>query len=205
MPVKTGAAITAVSCVAIGTQMTILLRKQIDFRLLAVPLSFALLTIALGMRLLLMFPDRTLRVALAVLILSVTVFFFITQKYKIELKKSAFNGAVAGLLTGLSTGTYNIVGPFLSVYYFHTAPSTLAYKASLEFSYLVASLVSTGFHIYHGNFNQRVLPLILASCLGALAAGSLGLKVFKKIDRAGIAKIVYFILPLLALILLLKN
>lgn len=205
LPMRYCSAISAVTVVAIGVQMVIILRKSIDLKIVALPIISAFLTINLGIYLLMTFEDIILKVILSGLIFFLTGFFFYCQKNRIELKKTTFNSVFFGLLTGVSTGMFNIVGPFFLVYYMNITNNTLAFKASMEFSFLMAGLYSSVMHIFYGNISTVTIPFILSSVFASLIAGIFGIKIFKRIDRRRISLMIYILLPLLALMLLMKT
>lgn len=206
LPMPLCSAISAVTVVTIGLQMTLTLRKNLKFRTILLPLVFCFLTINLGLYLLNRFDEFILRVILAGLLLLVTCIFFILRKKQINLPNRWYSAAGAGLLTGLSTGLFNIVGPFLMVYYLSICENTLHLKASLEFSFLLAGLYTTFMHTFvYGNINAAVLPELLSSVAAALLAGVLGLKLYRKIDKDKIALFVYILLPIMAGVLILNG
>jgi hypothetical protein len=205
LPMRYCSAISAATVVAIGIQMVIILRKNIELKVVALPIISAFFTINLGIFLLMTFEDSILKLILAGLIFFLTGFFFYCQKNRIELKKTTFNSVFFGLLTGITTGMYNIVGPFFLVYYMNITNDTLTFKASMEFSFLMAGLYSSVRHIMVGNISSITLPFILASICASLIAGTVGIRIFKRIDRNKITMMIYILLPLLAIMLLIKN
>lgn len=206
LPMPLCSAISAVTVVTIGLQMTLTLRKELKFKTIVLPLVFCFLTINLGLYLLNRFDELMLRIILAGLLILVTAIFFILRKNQITLPDRWYSAAGAGLLTGLSTGLFNIVGPFFMVYYLNVSQSTLHLKASLEFSFLLAGLYTTFMHTFvYGNISAAVLPELLSSVSAALLAGVLGLKLYRKIDKDKIALFVYILLPVMAGVLILNG
>lgn len=206
LPLPLCSAISAVTVVTIGLQMTFTLRKSLKLKTIALPLGFCLLTVNLGLYLLDRFDELTLRSILAGLLVLVTCLFFIMRRKKITLPDRWYSAAGAGMLTGLSTGLFNIVGPFFMIYYLNICESTLHLKASLEFTFLLSGLYTTFMHtfVYH-NINLSVLPELLSSVSAALLAGALGLRLYRKIDKEKIVLFVYILLPVMAAILILNG
>lgn len=206
LPMHLCSAISAVTVVTIGLQMTLTLRKDLKLKTIILPLIFCFLTINLGLYLLNRFDELMLRIILASLLILVTCIFFILRKKQITLPDRWYSAAGAGLLTGLSTGLFNIVGPFFMVYYLNVCETTLQLKASLEFSFLLAGLYTTFMHTFvYGNINAAVLPELLSSVCAALLAGALGLKLYRKINKDKIALFVYILLPIMAAVLLING
>jgi len=202
LPLKICSAISAFTAMVIAVQMTALLRKSINFRVIAVPVTCCLLSINLGMYILLHTPEKTMRLILASLIILLAVFFVFTQKRQIIVQNTVRNGILFGLVAGIATGMFNIIGPFLSVYYFNTSKDNLSFKGNLELSFLLTTSYTTALHVFYGNLNASVLPFAFCSAAVAVAAGFIGLRLYKKINNKILKRIIYVFLPLVALILI---
>ncbi len=199
LPMSTCSAISAVTVVVIGLQMSLTLRRHLRFRTIRLPVLCCLATINVGLFLLDRFPELLLRVILASLLLVVTGLFFFLRRKRIRLPGRWYCAAGVGFITGVSTGMFNIVGPFLMIYYMNVCDDTLHLKASLEFSFLIAGLYSAAMHLFvYRNITPAVLPYLMAAALAALLAGRLGLRIYRRIDRDKIALTVYLLLPLMA-------
>lgn len=202
LPMSTCSAISAVTVVAIGLQMSLSLRKELNFKTICLPVLGCLTTINLGLWLLDTFDEMVLRIILAGLLFLVTGLFFFMRVRKISLPDKWYTAVAAGMITGISTGMFNIVGPFLLVYYMNVCKSTLHMKASLEFSFLIAGMYSTIMHLLvYRNITWAVSPHIAASVVGALIAGVLGLKLYRKFNKDKIALFIYILLPIMAVLL----
>ena len=199
LSMSTCSAISAVTVVAIGLQMSLSLRKELKLKTILLPVAGCLTTINLGLWLLDTFDEMMLRIILAGLLLLVTGLFFFLRVKKIQLPDKWYVGLIAGLITGLSTGMFNIVGPFLLVYYMNVCKSTLHMKASLEFSFLIAGIYSTIMHLFvYQNITWQVSPHITGSVVAALLAGVLGLKLYRKFDKDKLSLFIYILLPIMA-------
>ncbi len=202
LPMRICSAVSAIVVVAIGIQMVIMLRKYLDWRIILVPVISCLITTNIGMYILMHYPEKMLRTILATFILVLTVYFFVSQKYKIAIKKSLLNDILFGMITGISTGMFNIVGPFFMIYYFSICDDNLSFKASMESSFLAAGLYSTVLHILYDNITLELAPLLLSSAIGAIAAGFIGLRLFQRLNRKIVLMVIYTALPLMAILLL---
>lgn len=206
LPMAQCSAISAVTIVAIAIQMTVTLRKNIRLKVIALPVLCCFLTINLGLYILDSFDEFTLRIILACLLFLVTGLFFFMRKRNISLPDRWYSGAGAGFITGLSTGMFNIVGPFLMIYYMNVCQSTLLLKASLESSFLLAGLYSASMHAFlYKNITAELIPALAVSVAGALIAGVWGLKVYKKINKDKIALAIYILLPLMGVNLIING
>ena len=206
LPMSVCSAISAVTVVVIGLQMTLVLCRELQWRLIVLPVFSCLTTINLGLYLLDQFDELLLRIILACLLLLVTAIFFIMRRRQLVLPNRWYTAVGAGLITGISTGMFNIVGPFFLVYYMNVCETPLSMKASLEFSFLLSGLYSSAMHlfVYH-NITLEAAPMLATSAAAALLAGVLGLKVFRKIDKNKISLVAYILLPLMAVNLIITG
>lgn len=199
LPMPACSAISAVIVVVIALQMCLTLHKYLKLRIILWPMIGCMLTINLGLWILNHCNEMHLRLILAALILFVTGLFFYTRVHQIHLENRWYYGLAAGMITGVSTGMFNIVGPFLMIYYMNVCESTLNMKASLEFSFLIAGLYSAVMHIFvFHDVTGEILPLMGLCAIAAIGAGLIGLQLYKKCDKDKISKFIYIILPLMA-------
>lgn len=206
LPMAQCSAISAIGVTVTGLQMAITLRKHLDLRLILLPVLGTFLTINLGLYMLNAYDELLLRVILAALLLAVTGIFLVMKRKNITLPRRWYSAAGTGLITGISTGLFNIVGPFLMIYYLNVCQSTLQLKASLELSFLLAGLYSTIMHTFvYNNITAAFFPELLATAAAVLLAGVLGLRLYRRIDKEKITRFVYIILPLMAATLILRG
>jgi len=206
LPMASCSAISAVTIVAIGMQMSLKLRANLKLSTIALPVLCCFATIYVGLFLLNTFDERVLRSILASLLVVVTAVSFLAKRMGGSISGKWYIAVVAGLLTGLSAGMFNVVGPFLMLYYINVCDDTLHMKASLEFSFLLAGLYSTAMHLFvYKNITTAVTPHIGASVAAALIAGLLGLKLYRKINREIISILVYILLLIMAVVLVLNS
>ncbi len=206
LPMADCSAISAICVVAIGIQMSITLRKNLDYKIILLPVLCCFLTINLGLYMLSIFDEMLLRIILAGLIIAVNMLFIIMKRRNIKLPGRWYTAAAAGLITGISTGLFNIVGPFLMIYYLNVCKNTLQLKASLESSFLLAGLYSVIMHTFiYKNINVSIAPELLAALAAVIIAGALSIKLYRKINKEKITLFVYIILPIMAVTLILKG
>lgn len=202
LPMRFCASITAVTEVVMGIQMVVMLRKDLNPKMILVPSLSCVLTIPLGMYILMHSPEKTLRVILAAFIVLLDLYFIFTQERKIKIKKCTRNGILFGLISGLSTGMFTITGPFLMVYYFSLCENSLSFKANIEFSFLISAIFSTILHIAYGNLSVAMLPYVGPAAAIAIVAGFLGLMLYRRLKKEMICRIMYAALPVMAFFLI---
>lgn len=207
LPMASCSAISAVTIVLIGLQMSLKLRAHLKVGTILVPMLCCFASINAGLYFLARFDELLLRLILSVLLVGVTTVSFLMRRTKVKRMYGRWPFAVAaGLLTGLSAGMFNVVGPFLMLYYLHVCENTLDMKASLEFSFLLAGLYASAMHLFaYRNINVAVVPHMVASMAAAIGAGYVGLGIYKKLNRDVITRLVYILLPVMALVLVIDS
>lgn len=204
IPLKDTAVIVAVYSCFSGGFMSYKLRNYIDFKLVLIPFLASIISVWGGVYLLLVTPEKIIKPILGIIIIIMTVFLFVISKREITVKINTKNGIMSGLISGLMSGAFNIGGPPLVVYYVHAAKDKLTYKASLDFTYFMTSLVVIISHIILGNFKIELLGNTLIGLLGVLIGSLVGLELLKILKRSELNQWVYVILFLSGLYLIFK-
>lgn len=190
--------------VVIAMQMTFSLRKHITVKKVLFPMFLCLLTLPVGIELIYIMDESLLRKVMGIFLLLLCVFFIVTEKRGSRFARGKFITVLFGLLTGLATGMFNIVGPFLNVLYFNTCDDNLEYKGNLEFSFLIAGCVSLLLNISHTRINTFLGINLVCSGLASVAAGWLGLKIYRKLSRGALKWLITAMLPVIGIIQLLR-
>lgn len=196
--------ISAAIIVVIGIQMTILLRQHIKIKKIIVPMAFCMLTTWLGIYIIRVTDARMMRTIMGVFLILLSFYFYLAEKFKFKLKKSFLTSLLIGSVTGITTGMFNIVGPFLSLYYYENSEDNLEFKANIEFSFLIAGIYSLGLNLYYVKVDAFLLKAIVTSAAGAIIAGLIGLRVFKKINKQKLKYIIIGVLPVMGFIQIFK-
>lgn len=205
LPMRTAAVISLLMTVYTGVMVSMMLRKSMNLRVAVFPVVASLLSIPLGVYLLLSFPEKLLRILLGVLIMALSIFFFINSKRNIKIKPHPMNGIVAGLVSGMTTGMFNIGGPPLVLYYLHATADKLVYRACLEFSFAVGAIFAFTNHIVHGNVDMQMFSYSLVGAAAVTIGNLMGLTLFKKLNPGVITKSVYAVMFVLSITIILKN
>lgn len=204
LPFRQCSVISAAVIVVIALQMTITLRKYISLKKLLLPMTFCLLTSAVGIWFISWADLYLLRKIMGVFLLVLSAYFYYTQKREIKIKRNFTSGLVIGLLAGIGAGLFNIAGPFLALYYYNICEDNLEFKADLECSFLIAGLFSLCCNLFSVGMTRSLGEAIAISGLAVLPAGVLGLRVFKKLERTNLKRIILCVLPLMGVIQLLN-
>ena len=204
LPFNQCSVISASVIVAIALQMTITLHKYISIKKMAVPMFSCLLFIKLGIELVDHLSESILRKIMGIFLLCLSGYFYYTQKHKKIIRVSRKDGILIGVLTGITTGMFNIVGPVLALYYIDNCKNHLEFKANLECSFLLAGLVSLGMNVYGIHITWELTTYVITSCLASVIAGMIGLKIFHKLNKEKVKYIILCILPFMGIIQLIK-
>ncbi|MDF2533711.1 MAG: putative permease [Clostridia bacterium] len=204
IPFQQSSVISAAIIVVIGVQMVISLRAHLKVKKVILPMTFCIMTTWIGIYIMRMTDENRMRMIMGIFLILLSLYFYITHKYKIRMKAGFLQGMVIGLLTGLLTGMFNIVGPFLMLYYYDNSEDNLEFKANIEFSFLVAGFYSFCLNLIYVKLDMFLISAIGASAVGAILAGIIGLYLFKKIDKDKLKYIIMGMLPIMGLILIFK-
>ncbi|HWQ59234.1 MAG TPA: sulfite exporter TauE/SafE family protein [Clostridia bacterium] len=205
LPYEQCLVISASTIVAIAVQMVVTLYRHIRLKKLLWPLVGCLATLGIGRYLISILDDRMAARVMGVFLILLAVFFYVTKRREISIKGNWRNGLAVGGVTGISTGMFNIVGPFLSLYYYDNCESTLEFKASLECSFLIAGLISLAINLSMVPLDAFTAGTAGLSAALSVAAGVVGLKVYHKLDKAKLKWIIIAVLPVMGVIQLLKG
>lgn len=204
IPYQQCSIISAAVIIVIAVQMTYSLRKHICIKKVILPMFFCMLTTGVGVWMIYTLDEVVLRKIMGVFLLLLCVFFLITERRQFKVAGGKPAGVIFGLLTGVATGMFNIVGPFLNVYYFSICKDNLEYKGNLEFSFLIAGCFSLCLNLKHTRMNYFLSTNIIVSGIAAVLAGFLGLKVYRKLKRNELKWLIVGILPIIGIIQFLR-
>lgn len=196
--------ISAAVIIVIGIQMTISLRSHIRIKKIILPMVFCILSTWVGIYIIRVTDESRIRIVLGIFLVLLSLYFYITSKFKIRMGNGFLTGMIIGLLTGISTGMFNITGPFLTLYYYENCEDNLEFKANIEFSFLAAGMYSLFLNLMYTKLDRFLVQAVLASAVGAVFAGIIGLHIFRKIDKQKLKYIITGILPLMGVILIFK-
>lgn len=204
IPFQQCSVISAAVIVVIGIQMTISLHSHLKIKKIIVPMTFCLMTTWLGIYIIRVTDENKMRMIMGVFLIFLGIYFYTTNKFNIRLKAGPATDVIIGLLTGLLTGMFNIVGPFLSLYYYDNSEDNLEFKANIEVSFLIAGIYSLCLNLIYVKPDAFLIKAIGLSAIGVIFAGIMGLHVFKKLDKGKLKYIIVGILPIMGLVLIFK-
>ena len=204
MPVKTAAVLSAISIFFISGTVCWKYRKSINYRVIIIPLFAALAFIHPGVYLLSIVNDQFFRKMLGLVIFLLTLLFLFIDKREIRIKPSLRNGFFAGATSGFLTGMFGVGGPPVVFYLLTAIEDNIAFKASLEFVFIIQGAAMLVSHGLSGNIEPNLTVYIVLSCLATVGGTLLGLKFFQNFDRNRLKQFVYCIMLILGILLIMK-
>lgn len=204
IPFQQCSIISAAVIIVIGIQMSYSLRSHLKIKKIILPMIFCSITTWLGIYIIRVTDENKMRTIMGIFLIFLAFYFHFTKKYNIRLKANFLNDMIIGLLTGITTGMFNIVGVFLTLYYYDICEDNMEFKANIEFSFLLAGIYSLIINLIYIKLDIFLLKAIVLSAISAIIAGIIGLNIFKKINKEKLKYIIICILPIMGIILILK-
>lgn len=204
LPYRQCSIISASLIIIIAVQMCFSLRTYIRLRKIWWPMLCCLSTLWIGIWLIKVLDASTMRKIMGVFLMLLALYFYAIKRFGICIRETWLNGAIIGVMTGLATGMFNIIGPFLTLYYYDNMDSTLEIKANLEFSFLIGGVTSLILNLAVMPLDSFLIQNIVLSGAAAIVAGVLGLKLYHKVNKDIMKYIIIGVLPLMGLVQILK-
>lgn len=204
LPYRQCSIISASLIIIIAVQMCFSLRQYIRLRKIWWPMLCCLSTLWIGIWLITVLDASTMRKIMGVFLMLLALYFYVIKRFGICIRETWVNGAIIGVITGLATGMFNIIGPFLTLYYYDNMDSTLEIKANLEFSFLIGGVTSLIMNLAVMPLDSFLIQNIALSGAAAIVAGVLGLKLYHKVNKDIMKYIIIGVLPLMGLVQILK-
>lgn len=142
-----------------------------------------------------------LKVILGSVLIVLSVYFY-WFKNSIQVKASTRNGIIAGFISGILGGMFNIGGPPLVIYYFCALKDKLEYNASLQATFNLSAIYTIALHILYGNINTTVLKYTAVGVIAVSVGCSIGLWIFKKIEKETISKAIYSFMAIMGIMMI---
>jgi uncharacterized membrane protein YfcA len=179
------------------------MKVRVNVKLLLIPIPGMFIGRSIGVCLLTYCQDKMLIIPLCVSLILLAVYFTYYSN-KVRITPSKRNGWLAGLVSGVLGGAFNISGPPLVAYYFASIEDKNQYHLYVQISLLIGALYSLALHISLGNITQRIWMPSLVASFGVVAGTICGFKCFKKIDRTIISRLVGILILVVVVTLCMK-
>jgi len=170
-------------------------RKDIVYKNIWIPLALALVGTTLGMLYMAKIDNHTATKYLGGALIIISIYFLSISK-RISIPNNKVTGAIAGTLTGLLSGFFNIAGPPVVLYYSSVLTDKRQYMATLQFFFSVIIMYKMIFLSVTLEYTKIVLMNIPIVIVASIAGVIIGSKLFEKIPTELTRKIVYIIMIL---------
>lgn len=168
-------------------------RRHINFKIVTVPLILALAGTCLGITLLLNADNTTAVRVIGIMLIVLAVYFLVFNK-RISIPENIWTASMAGAVSGVLSGFFNIAGPPIVLYYSAAAKDKEEYTGTVQFLFAAMVAFKMVFLGVKRGLSEMVLthaPFVIAgSTLGMI----LGLRLFSKLSTVTIKKMVYILM-----------
>lgn len=201
MPLKYAAAVTAISSFFMILGITVKLRRHINIKLMIYPLISSTITSLIGVAAMMAIADAVIRRILGLVLVFLSIFFIFFNN-KIHFRQTPVNGLIAGSISGILSGLFNMGGPPMVAYFLSVTENKMEYNATLQCYFTLNGLLVLILHLLMGNFNLQIAQFCGVSIVGAVLGTLAGFALFKKLTFEVIRKSVYGFMAIFGLYLL---
>ncbi len=110
---------------------------------------------------------------------------------RISVTPTPRNGALLGLIAGVGNGLFGISGPPVAIYLLAGIDEKRAYLVTLQTFFLISNITTIAIRTGAGAITVSHIPLILSGWAGVAAGTFLGLKLFERLPKELLKKLVY--------------
>lgn len=170
-------------------------RKHVNYKIAFLPFVFSLAGAYVGLVLLVGSPNELALKILGGFLIVLSVYFFIFAQ-RIKLPNNRVSASVAGLVSGLVGGFFNMGGPPVVLFYSVAAKDKKEYIGTLQFLFLCMSILKFSFFTATLGISEHVLTIIPFGVASSAVGMVLGMMAFDKMPDKIINKVVYVIMAL---------
>jgi uncharacterized protein len=204
LPYKLAVTATATSSFGMALYFTVKLRKHVHMKLLLWPLISATVTGLAGVFLLTNTSETWMRHILGLVLFGLSLYFIFFSS-KIHISQSPANGLIAGSVSGLFNGLFNLGGPPMVVYFISATDDKMQYHATMQYYFAINGVIILLSHAVIGDFNIQVVQCS-AVLLAGIAVGSVaGFALFRQIPVTVMRRLVYGVMMILGIYLLIAG
>lgn len=175
--------------------------KQIKFMSIWQLIFFSAIGIPIGLYFLSGASDIIVKILLALVLIIFSIYKLINPNLLV-LKDERYSW-IAGLIAGLLGGAYNTNGPPIIIYGTMRQWKPIEFRAILQGIFFPTNLIIIIGHGIAGNWTSEVITLTLYSLPLVIIGIVIGSKINKKINSEKFQKYIYYLLILIAVVMLL--
>ncbi len=190
LPFSTSVALYQIVAMVSTTYITFHYRKFIAWKIM-----MPLLLVSLAVSILVTFGSMqmakgSLIVMLGTALILISIF-SVWFSERIKVRPTIRSGAAMGLIAGLGNGLFGIGGPPVAIYLLAGTNEKRAYLATLQCYFLFSNVATIAIRTGAGAVEVSHIPLVLSGWAGISLGTFLGLKLFEKLPKSLLKKLVY--------------
>ena len=183
--------------------VTFQFRRHIDLRLVVVPSVVAVVGNAVGVFLVGNVPEALLiRVLGALLIVLAMTLFLTGDRFRVE--PTAASASVAGGISGIMNGMFNIPGPPIVLYYSAATRTKEEYIATTQFFFWIALVQRMVLVLISTPISREVFILAPFTIAGSILGMVLGFRVFRGLSGTRVRQTVFALMMVSGLLYLVR-
>lgn len=204
LPFRVAAIMEIISAFVMLIYISSKMFRHINFKMLLFPLIASFATSVAGVYILLESGDVFMkRIMGGALILLAGYFVLSGRSFKI--KETKLNGLVAGGVSGILSGLFNIGGPPIVGYFISVTDDKNEYNSTLQCYFIFSTVYLFIIHLIMGNVTLQVLKYSSFAVLGVIGGVFAGLYVFKILSFKALKKYVYAFMLVVGIVLIIRG
>lgn len=184
------AAIGTIALAVVCTQISLLLRRYINWKKVFWPSVFMIFGKILGIVILMGVSSGLLEFIFGIFLIWYAVT-SLRKKSLFQIQGTKIQGAILGFAGGILGGMFNVSGPMASIYYLAICDDTREYSACLNFTFVPAAIIGMFVHILYGNYTTFVIQMGGISIFAVLIGTGIGVSIFRKLNIEKIRKLTF--------------
>lgn len=170
-------------------------RKFINFKLIPLPLLFALIGNYIGLSNVVGFENETGIKMIGAALVAFAAFFLLFSN-RIRIEANPMTATMSGVASGLMGGFFGMPGPPIVLYYSVAIKEKEAYIATLQCVFLINSIFRIFFFVGHIIPDYRILEILPFAFVAAVIGAFSGNYIFSRVPVSVIQKGVYSLMVL---------
>lgn len=199
MPMQQAVVVVSMMSAVVSIQILWKLYRRVNIRVAFPAVAASLITQAAGFFLLVTVEEGILKKVLGIVLILLAAYNILFAG-RIHIKACTRNGVIAGMISGILTGMFNVGGPPLVMYYLAACEDKEEYTATLQASFIINIAVGLLMHALKGNITPETLSYGALGMVAILPGVWLGMKIFHRLDRKMLSRVVYIFLGVMGVL-----
>lgn len=202
--ITVAASLNTAICAVLSLSLAWQFRKEIQWKLIAVPEIPYILTSVLVIRTISSMDMSVLAVIFGIFLISLSVFFFFFEK-RVHLQGTPPTALTCGAISGVFSGLFGVGGPLMALYFVTIMPGRVAYVASMQCFFLISNVISLITRFSEGLYTVSLFPITAAGIAAIMAGKWVGLRIADRLDGEKLKRIVYIFVGVSGAVTLLQQ